>query len=73
MKQQYHNCERFAASLAATSPRRLSKSPGIKEILIHKPGPLSEFPAADITSYAAVFRRGIQEVSAILKDVTVKP
>jgi 7-cyano-7-deazaguanine synthase in queuosine biosynthesis len=53
--------------------RRLSKSPGIKEILIHKPGPLSEFPAADITSYAAVFRRGIQEVSAILKDVTVKP
>ena len=53
--------------------RRLSKSPGIEEILIHKPGPLSEYPAADIASYTAVFRRGIQEVSAILKGVTVKP
>ena len=26
-----------------------------------------------VGSYAAVFRRGIQEVSALLKDVTVKP
>jgi hypothetical protein len=40
---------------------------------VHKPGPLSEYPAADIASYAAVFRRGLQEVSAILKGVTVKP
>jgi hypothetical protein len=53
--------------------RRLSKSPEIEEILIHKPGPLSDYPAADIAHYAGVFRRGIEEVSALVQGVTVKP
>jgi hypothetical protein len=53
--------------------RRLSKSPGIEEVLVHKPGPLSDYPAPDIAHFAAVFRRGIEEVGAILKGVTVKP
>jgi hypothetical protein len=53
--------------------RRLSKSPGIEEILVHKPGPLSDYPAPNITQYAKVFRRGIEEVSAFLRGVTVRP
>jgi hypothetical protein len=53
--------------------RRLSKTPGIEDILVHKPGPLSDYAAAEIAEYAGVFRRGIEEVGAILKGVIVKP
>jgi 7-cyano-7-deazaguanine synthase in queuosine biosynthesis len=53
--------------------RRLLKSPGIEHILVHKPGPLSDYLSAEIADYAGVFRRGIEEVGEILKGVTVKP
>lgn len=53
--------------------RRLSTSPGIEEILVHKPGPLSDYPNTDVAAYAAVFRRGIEEVGHSLKGVVVKP
>jgi hypothetical protein len=53
--------------------RRLTKSPGIEEIIVHKPGPLSDYPDSDIAAYAAVFRRGIEEVGKALKGVVVKP
>src|SRR5262249_29175906 len=53
--------------------RRLAKAPGIKEIIVHKPGPLSDYPEQDIVAYAAVFRRGIEEVGQFLKGVVVKP
>jgi 7-cyano-7-deazaguanine synthase in queuosine biosynthesis len=53
--------------------RRLAKSPGIEEVIVHKPGPLSDYPVGDIAQYAGVFRRGIEEVGKSLKGVTVKP
>lgn len=53
--------------------RRLSQSPGIEQVLVHKPGPLFDYPTADITNYAAVFQRGIEEVGNILQGVTVRP
>lgn len=52
---------------------RLSGSPGIESILVHKPGPLSDYARRDIGRYAAVFRRGIEEVARILRHVTVRP
>jgi 7-cyano-7-deazaguanine synthase in queuosine biosynthesis len=52
---------------------RLSGSPEIESILVHKPGPLSDYPAGDIARYASVFRRGIEEVAQILRRVTVRP
>lgn len=53
--------------------RRLAKSLGIEEVIVHKPGPLSDYPVGDIAQYAGVFRRGIEEVGKSLKGVTVKP
>lgn len=53
--------------------RRLAKLPGIEEVIVHKPGPLSDYPVGDIAQYAGVFRRGIEEVGKSLKGVTVKP
>ncbi|QHO73940.1 hypothetical protein ACH79_16155 [Bradyrhizobium sp. CCBAU 051011] len=52
---------------------RLSESPDIESILVHKPGPLSDYPRGDIAQYAAVFRRGIEEVAHILRQATVRP
>ena len=42
--------------------RRLAQRPALARILVHKPGPLSDYPDADIAEYADVFRRGIEEV-----------
>jgi 7-cyano-7-deazaguanine synthase in queuosine biosynthesis len=53
--------------------RRLSKTAAIEDILVHKPGPLLDYAATEIAEYAGVFRRGIEEVDAILTGVTVKP
>jgi 7-cyano-7-deazaguanine synthase in queuosine biosynthesis len=51
---------------------RLAKQPGIEHVLVHKPGPLSDYPAADIAQYAQVFRRGIEEVAAAIAKVVVR-
>jgi hypothetical protein len=53
--------------------RRLANAPGIEDIMVHKPGPLSDYPKQDIVAYAGVFRRGIEEVGKFLKGVVVKP
>ena len=52
---------------------RLASQPHVEEILIHKPGPLSDYPSTDVAAYAAVFRRGVEEVDAIVKNVIVRP
>lgn len=52
---------------------RLKADPGIEAALVYKPGPLRDYPAADVAEYGAVFRRGVEEVAAILSKVTVKP
>ena len=53
--------------------RRLSQRPEVAGILIHKPGPLSDYADEEIAQYANVFRRGIAEVSLIANPVTVEP
>ena len=50
--------------------RRLIQSPEQAAILVHKSGPLSDYSAADVNAYAAVFQRGISEVGAIISNVT---
>jgi hypothetical protein len=53
--------------------RRLEKRPGLARILVHKSGPLSDYPEADIVQYADVFRRGIEEVDNVTGLVKVRP
>jgi hypothetical protein len=52
---------------------RLKGNGGVEEILVHKPGPLSDYHAKDIAQYAGVFRRGIEEVDALVHKVIVRP
>jgi len=53
--------------------RRLADHLELAKVLVHKPGPLSDYSQPDVDQYADVFLRGIGEVDAILKSVTVKP
>ena len=52
---------------------RLKKRPGLARLLIHQPGPLSDYPDADLQSYEAVYRDGLAEVEQIVKGVVCKP
>jgi hypothetical protein len=51
---------------------RLHARPGIENILVHKPGPLLDNPGA-VPDLAAVYKRGLEEVGALLKGVRTKP
>jgi hypothetical protein len=51
---------------------KLRAQPGIEKLLIHKPGPLSDNPR-DIPGLAAVYKRGLEEVGALLKGVRTQP
>jgi len=51
---------------------RLKKSPGIERLLIHKPGSLRD-EADRLPELAAVYRRGMEEVGALLTRVATKP
>lgn len=53
--------------------RRLQAKPAIARILVHKTGPLSDYPDADIAEYSAVFARGIAEVGRSISTVVVRP
>jgi 7-cyano-7-deazaguanine synthase in queuosine biosynthesis len=53
--------------------RRLAQRPALAQILVHKPGPLSDYPDADVTEYADVFRRGIEEVDTVTGRALVRP
>jgi hypothetical protein len=53
--------------------RRLAKRVGIEDILVHKPGPLTDYSQDEVSKYSAVFKRGIEEVAAVISKVTVKP
>lgn len=53
--------------------RRLAQRPALARILVHKPGPLSDYPDADIAEYADVFRRGIEEVDTVTGRALVRP
>ena len=52
---------------------KLAKKTNAHTVLVHKSGPLNDYPDADVQEYAEVFRRGIDEVDAILRNVTAKP
>jgi 7-cyano-7-deazaguanine synthase in queuosine biosynthesis len=53
--------------------RRLIKRPSLSRLLIHKPGPLSDFSDADIAEYSGVFSRGISEVDSVTGPAVVRP
>ncbi|MBN8502527.1 MAG: hypothetical protein J0M19_15475, partial [Sphingomonadales bacterium] len=51
---------------------RLSKHPGLAKVLIHKPGPLYDYPDRH-NSLADVYRRGLEEVGCLLNGVRAEP
>lgn len=51
---------------------RLKATPGIERLLIHKPGSLRD-EQDHLSELAAVYRRGMEEVGAILSKVATKP
>lgn len=53
--------------------QRLRKRADIEHVLVHKPGPLTDYSQAEIDQYGSVFKRGIEEVAAVISKVTVKP
>lgn len=53
--------------------RRLEQRPALARILVHNPGPLSDYTSADIANYVEVFRRGIEEVDTLTGSVLVRP
>ena len=52
---------------------RLKKRPNLARLLIHQPGPLSDYSDADIKNYEAVYRAGLAEVDRIVKNIICKP
>lgn len=52
---------------------RLRARPGLAPILIHKPGPLRDETPARQAAMAEVYRRGLEEVGALLRDVRTRP
>ena len=52
--------------------RRLARNPALTKILVHKTGPLSDYPSEEIAEYAAVLRRGIAEVGKLVDDVAIE-
>jgi hypothetical protein len=52
---------------------RLKKQPRLASLLIHKPGSLADESPAQQTALAEVYRRGMDEVSALLAGVRTAP
>jgi len=52
--------------------RRLAARPDLAKILIHKPGPLSDYPNR-LDAYADVYRRGLEEVGELLAGARTAP
>ena len=51
---------------------RIAKRPDLSKVLVHKPGPLSDFPDRQ-GSYSEVYRRGLEEVGKLLEGVKTAP
>jgi hypothetical protein len=52
---------------------RVRQRPEIAELLIHKPGPLSDESPARRSELAEVYRRGLEEVAAVVGGVHAEP
>jgi len=55
------------------SIERLQARPDLAKLLIHKPGPLTDESAAHLDDLAGVYRRGMDEVAALLATVQTRP
>jgi hypothetical protein len=53
--------------------QRIRESPSLARLFIHKPGPLSDESDARQAELADVYRRGLEEVGALLADVHTSP
>jgi 7-cyano-7-deazaguanine synthase in queuosine biosynthesis len=51
---------------------RLSKKPELADILIHKTGPLNDYSTNEVSKYAGVYRRGVEEVGKVVDSVVIK-
>lgn len=51
--------------------RRLSKNPDLARVFIFKAGPLDDYSASELSDYADVFKRGIEEVGALVEKVRI--
>lgn len=51
--------------------RRLRKNPNVANVLVHKAGPLNDYSLSEISEYANVFKRGIEEVGELVKNVRI--
>jgi hypothetical protein len=52
---------------------RLQSRPALAEMLIHKPGPLTDQSPAGKAALADVYRRGLEEIAHLLNDVETAP
>jgi hypothetical protein len=67
-----HEAEGRQARSFQVALARLKANPGIERFLIHKPGSLRDHPER-VPELAAVYRRGMEEVGAILSRVATAP
>lgn len=51
--------------------RRVSPNPNIASILIRKTGPLDDYSASEMSDYADMFRRGINEVGVLVEKIRI--
>lgn len=52
---------------------RLHATPNLTNLLIYKPGPLSDLSDDDISALSKVYQRGMNEVGALLANVRTRP
>jgi hypothetical protein len=52
---------------------RLNQRPNLAVLLIHKSGPLADQTPAEMSALAEVYRRGLNEVAALLATVNTRP
>jgi hypothetical protein len=52
---------------------RLRENPNLAQLLIYKPGPLSDLSRDDIVVLAGVYQRGMNEVDSLLANVQTRP
>jgi hypothetical protein len=52
---------------------RLRARPDLASLLIHKPGPLTDESPDHVDALADLYRRGLEEVGALLVDVITEP
>lgn len=52
---------------------RLKNDPSVAKVIVHKSGPLTDYPPQDISHYSDVFLRGISEVHELIEHANVRP